>query len=207
MLATVADYDNALVSLTAEVARTYAEMRTFEESFHSLRPSFMRDSSCDACMFPKYLLGLEADSHVRTLSSPGATRNGSLMAKARNEPKSKSSTDPVIISNSQRLKRKEYEQELARLHVELVQLQEWVRREKKKVCIVFEGRDGAGKGGVIKALTERVSPRTFRSWRCPPPPNEKNLKCICRGMCLICRPPQKSLSSTAAGITARASRV
>ena len=51
----------------------------------------------------------------------------------------------------------------------LVQLQEWVRRGKKKICIVFEGRDGAGKGGVIKALTERVSPRTFRVVALPAP--------------------------------------
>ena len=48
------------------------------------------------------------------------------------------------------------------LHVELVKLQEWVKRDGKKVCVVFEGRDGAGKGGVIKAITERVSPRVFR---------------------------------------------
>ena len=61
-----------------------------------------------------------------------------------------------------RLKRKEYDQKLHKLHVELVKLQEWVKREGKKVCVVFEGRDGAGKGGVIKALTERVSPRVFR---------------------------------------------
>src|ERR1700720_959750 len=60
------------------------------------------------------------------------------------------------------LKRKEYEQKLRELHVELVKLQEWVKREGKKVCVVFEGRDGAGKGGVIKAMTERVSPRVFR---------------------------------------------
>ncbi len=60
------------------------------------------------------------------------------------------------------LKRKEYEQKLRKLHVELVKLQEWVKREGKKVCVVFEGRDGAGKGGVIKAITERVSPRVFR---------------------------------------------
>src|SRR6266481_996104 len=60
------------------------------------------------------------------------------------------------------LKRKEYEQKLRKLHVELVKLQEWVKREGKKVCVVFEGRDGAGKGGVIKAMTERVSPRVFR---------------------------------------------
>lgn len=67
------------------------------------------------------------------------------------------------------LTRKEYERILERLHGELVQLQEWVRREKKKICIVFEGRDGAGKGGVIKALTERVSPRTFRVVALPAP--------------------------------------
>jgi polyphosphate kinase 2 len=60
------------------------------------------------------------------------------------------------------LKRKEYEQRLRKLHVELVKLQEWVKREGKKICVVFEGRDGAGKGGVIKAMTERVSPRVFR---------------------------------------------
>jgi polyphosphate kinase len=69
----------------------------------------------------------------------------------------------------QQLTRKTYERELERLHVELVQLQEWVRREKKKICVVFEGRDGAGKGGVIKALTERVSPRTFRVVALPAP--------------------------------------
>jgi polyphosphate kinase len=60
------------------------------------------------------------------------------------------------------LKRKEYEQKLRKLHIELVKLQEWVKHEGKKVCVIFEGRDGAGKGGVIKAITERVSPRVFR---------------------------------------------
>ena len=61
-----------------------------------------------------------------------------------------------------KIKRKAYEKELDKLHVELVHLQEWVKRKGLKVCIVFEGRDGAGKGGVIKAITERVSPRVFR---------------------------------------------
>src|SRR6266852_7997865 len=65
-------------------------------------------------------------------------------------------------TNVSGLKRKEYEQKLRKLHVVLVKLQEWVKREGKKVCIVFEGRDGAGKGGVIKAMTARVSPRVFR---------------------------------------------
>jgi len=62
----------------------------------------------------------------------------------------------------ERMKRKDYEKELDKLHVELVHLQEWVKAKGLKVCIVFEGRDGAGKGGVIKAITERVSPRVFR---------------------------------------------
>src|SRR3974390_3020517 len=60
------------------------------------------------------------------------------------------------------LKRKEYERRLRRLHEELVKLQLWVVHKGLRVCIVFEGRDGAGKGGVIKAITERVSPRVFR---------------------------------------------
>src|SRR5688572_24111746 len=63
---------------------------------------------------------------------------------------------------SEPMKRKEYEKELERLHGELVRLQEWVKLKGLRVCIVFEGRDGAGKGGTIKAITERVSPRVFR---------------------------------------------
>ncbi|MBB1593136.1 polyphosphate kinase 2 [Achromobacter sp. UMC46] len=68
-----------------------------------------------------------------------------------------------------RLSAKRYEQELARLHVELVKLQQWVIHTGAKVCILFEGRDGAGKGGTIKALTERVSPRVFRVVALPSP--------------------------------------
>jgi polyphosphate kinase len=70
------------------------------------------------------------------------------------------------------LSRKEFERELDKLHVELVQLQDWVRQEGLKICVVFEGRDGAGKGGAIKAITERVSPRTFRVVALPAP-NER----------------------------------
>jgi len=64
---------------------------------------------------------------------------------------------------------KEYQRELKKLHVELVKLQEWVKYKGLKVCIVFEGRDGAGKGGTIKAITERVSPRVFRVIALPAP--------------------------------------
>ena len=67
------------------------------------------------------------------------------------------------------LGRKDYEQALKRLHVELVRLQEWVKHAGLKVAVVFEGRDGAGKGGTIKALTERVSPRVFRVVALPAP--------------------------------------
>ena len=63
---------------------------------------------------------------------------------------------------AEKLGRKEYEEDLRRLQVELVHLQDWVVRTGAKVCIIFEGRDTAGKGGVIKRLTERVSPRVFR---------------------------------------------
>jgi polyphosphate kinase len=62
-----------------------------------------------------------------------------------------------------------YAKELEKLHVELVKLQQWVVHKGLKVCIVFEGRDGAGKGGTIKAITERVSPRVFRVVALPAP--------------------------------------
>ena len=68
-----------------------------------------------------------------------------------------------------KLKGKQYEKELARLHAELVTLQQWVIEKGLKICIVFEGRDGAGKGGTIKAITERVSPRVFRVVALPAP--------------------------------------
>jgi polyphosphate kinase 2 len=69
----------------------------------------------------------------------------------------------------EKLGRKQYERELARLHGELVKLQRWVVHKGLKVCIVFEGRDGAGKGGTIKAITDRVSPRVFRVMALPAP--------------------------------------
>jgi polyphosphate kinase 2 len=68
-----------------------------------------------------------------------------------------------------KLKRKDYEKELQRLQAELCVLQEWVKHKGLRVIIVFEGRDGAGKGGTIKAITERVSPRVFRVVALPAP--------------------------------------
>ena len=72
-------------------------------------------------------------------------------------------------SQVERLSNKEYAKQLKQLHVELVKLQQWVVHKGLKVCIVFEGRDGAGKGGTIKAITERVSPRVFRVIALPAP--------------------------------------
>jgi polyphosphate kinase len=68
-----------------------------------------------------------------------------------------------------KLSDKAYARALKKLHVELVKLQQWVVHKGLKVCIVFEGRDGAGKGGTIKAITERVSPRVFRVVALPAP--------------------------------------
>jgi polyphosphate kinase 2 len=67
------------------------------------------------------------------------------------------------------MKRKEYEKEIRKLQVELCRLQEWVKYKGLRVVIIFEGRDGAGKGGTIKAITERVSPRVFRVVALPAP--------------------------------------
>src|SRR5579871_2071241 len=68
-----------------------------------------------------------------------------------------------------RLQRKEYEEQIAKLHAELVKLQLWVKHTGAKVVVIFEGRDAAGKGGVIKRITERVSPRVFRVVALPAP--------------------------------------
>jgi polyphosphate kinase len=68
-----------------------------------------------------------------------------------------------------KMKRKEYEREMRLLHGELVAMQEWVKSSGAKICIVFEGRDTAGKGGTIKRITERVSPRVFRIVALPAP--------------------------------------
>ena len=68
-----------------------------------------------------------------------------------------------------KMKRKAYEREMRVLHGELVAMQEWVKASGARICIVFEGRDTAGKGGTIKRITERVSPRVFRVVALPAP--------------------------------------
>jgi polyphosphate kinase len=70
---------------------------------------------------------------------------------------------------TQKMPRKEHDRELKRLHAELVALQEWVKATGARICVVFEGRDTAGKGGTIKRLTGKVSPRVFRVVALPAP--------------------------------------
>ena len=91
------------------------------------------------------------------------------MSKESKENKDNKRQEPASDGRSPKMSNKDYERELAILSVEIVKLQEWVKREGKKICVVFEGRDGAGKGGVIKALTARVSPRTFAVVALPAP--------------------------------------
>jgi polyphosphate kinase 2 len=96
------------------------------------------------------------------------------MARSKDQSKGKKNesaarTDAADGESAAPLGRKEYEKELERLHAKLVQIQLWVQRTGAKICIVFEGRDGAGKGGTIKAITERVSPRVFRVVALPAP--------------------------------------
>src|SRR5262249_51386869 len=96
----------------------------------------------------------DAGALPRDLRKSARQREGAKKMKADKKKKDKGARE--------KLSRKDYDKQLKKLHVELVKLQEWVKHKGLKVCIVFEGRDGAGKGGTIKAITERVSPRVFR---------------------------------------------
>ncbi len=74
-----------------------------------------------------------------------------------------------VTSANSKMKNKEYEAELFKLQVELVKLQDWVKATGSRIVIIFEGRDAAGKGGIIKRIVERVSPRVFRLVALPAP--------------------------------------
>src|SRR5581483_12206076 len=97
--------------------------------------------------------------------------------RARSSVRVPSSIVPSAVAGSRSqethvpkpMKRKVYEQELTKLQAKLCGLQEWVKAKGLRVIVVFEGRDAAGKGGTIKALTERVSPRVFRLAALPAP--------------------------------------
>jgi len=95
----------------------------------------------------------------------------SLPAKGSAEPVARpvARLDASLQKPPGKMKRKVFERELEKLHAELVKLQLWVKHKRLRVIVVFEGRDAAGKGGVIKCLTERVSPRVFRVVALPAP--------------------------------------
>jgi polyphosphate kinase 2 (PPK2 family) len=84
---------------------------------------------------------------------------------------------------SSKMKRKDYEKELRKLQVQLCHLQEWVKEKKLRVIIIFEGRDAAGKGGTIKAITEKVS---------PPRPTARRPSCSCSAISSSFRPAARS---------------
>jgi polyphosphate kinase 2 len=97
-------------------------------------------------------------------------RRGNGSHKTHDGDAAKSSPGlPGAAALGENISKKAYAREMKKLDVELVKLQQWVVRKGLKVCIVFEGRDGAGKGGTIKAITERVSPRVFRVIALPAP--------------------------------------
>jgi polyphosphate kinase 2 len=104
--------------------------------------------------------------NVRTLSK---TKPASEAAATRDTGPTSSGAAASDAASGEDLSGKAYDKALRKLHVELVKLQLWVTHTGAKVCIVFEGRDGAGKGGTIKAITERVSPRVFRVIALPAP--------------------------------------
>ena len=90
------------------------------------------------------------------------------------------------------MKRKAYEEELRRLQTKLCTLQEWVKHKGLRVVVVFEGRDTAGKGGTIKAITERVSPRVSALSRCRLRPIAKSHSYISSATSRTSRRPEKS---------------
>jgi len=111
-------------------------------------------------------------------------------------------------SNSKKMKRKEYEKHLHKLQVELCRLQDWVKAEGAKIIVVFEGRDAAGKGGTIKAITGRVSPRVFRVVALPAPSDREKSQMYIQRYALRTFPPRaRSSSSTEVGTTGQASNM
>src|SRR6188508_3352877 len=128
---------------------------------------------------PKDQMGAQADAGagIDDTKTRDKTKKGKKDKKGKKGKKNPDQLSAAVsvadadaaVAGPTPLKGKAYDKELARLHEKLVKLQEWVKYKGLKVCIVFEGRDGAGKGGAIKAITERVSPRVFRVVALPAP--------------------------------------
>jgi polyphosphate kinase 2 (PPK2 family) len=102
-----------------------------------------------------------------------------------------------------KLKSKFYEKELQRLQVELVKLQEWIKKEGLKVVVIFEGRDAAGKGGTIKRITDKLNPRICRIVALQKPTEKERGQWIFRDMWHIFRRKARWCFLTGAGTTGR----
>jgi polyphosphate kinase 2 (PPK2 family) len=126
--------------------------------------------------------------------------------KSKNDKKSKSMLDSETrlpgVNGQPKIGNKEYEAEIFKLQVELVKLQEWVKAANARIVILFEGRDAAGKGGIIKRIMERVSPRIFRGPLSRRLPRGRRHSSMRSAISKYCPPEVKSSSSTGAGITA-----
>lgn len=122
---------------------------------------------------PRFIKGDQLMNEVTAEQIPESkeknTPTAKKVKKAKKTKKQSAARAPTVESATKPLKRKDYDKALKHLHIELVKLQQWVVHKGIKICIIFEGRDGAGKGGTIKALTERVSPRVFRVVALPAP--------------------------------------
>ena len=109
------------------------------------------------------------DARLRAVMSEVRQMAAKKGDKGRAAQVKRKDTAPVAGEKREKMKNKEYEEQLKKLQGELVKLQLWVQHRGLRIVVVFEGRDTAGKGGVIKAITERVSPRVFRIVALPTP--------------------------------------
>lgn len=108
--------------------------------------------------------GSDKDSKSTKKGGKKAAKEKASAESVRAAHSSESRVDGMVVPESDKplMKTKEFEEELEKLQIELVKMQEWVKATGAKVCVLFEGRDAAGKGGIIKRITERTSPRVFR---------------------------------------------
>ncbi len=109
------------------------------------------------------------------------------------------------MPSPQELNGKQYEKELLRLQTELVYMQEWIVTQRRRLVVLFEGRDTAGKDGAIKRITAYLNPRTARIVALPAPDSRERTQWYFQRYVAICHRPERSRCSIAAGTTARAS--
>jgi polyphosphate kinase 2 (PPK2 family) len=114
------------------------------------------------------------------------------MAKQQTQDRTTPNLTATAAGDNGKLKTKSYEKKLRKLQAELCHLQEWVKHNGLRVMVIFEGRDGAGKGGTIRAITERVSPRVFRVVALPAPSDREKSQMYMQRYMAHFRPPARS---------------